>query len=101
MGYRYHKSRVDENHSDIVNALRQMGAYVIDCSALRNAFDLLVGYNGNTYIVEVKNGELPPSQRKLTKGELKCKAMFEAVGVTYHVIESVEQAINLINEKRT
>lgn len=98
MGYRYHKSKVDHNHSDIVEALRQIGAYVIDCSALRNAFDLLVAYKGQLFIVEVKNGELAPSQRKLTSGELKCKAMFESVGVTYHVIKSVDEAIELINK---
>jgi Holliday junction resolvase len=93
--------RVDQNQKQIVSALRKKGAVVLILSNVKNAFDLLVGYKGQLFIIEVKNGELPPSQRKLTKGELKCKAMFEAVGVTYHVIESVEQAINLINEKRT
>lgn len=97
MGYRYHKSKVDSNHLEIVKALRSFGAFVLDCSALRNAFDLLVAYNGNIYIVEVKNGALPPSARKLTSGELECKERFESVGVTYHVITSVEEAISMLS----
>jgi threonine dehydrogenase-like Zn-dependent dehydrogenase len=91
-------ARVDDNQPEIVEALRRFGAAVLVTSQLKSAMDLLVGYNGNTYIVEVKDGDKPPSQRKLTKGELKCKAMFEAVGVTYHVIKSVDEAIELINQ---
>lgn len=97
MGYSYHKSKVDSNHLEVVNALRSCGAFVLDCSALRNAFDLLVGFNGQLYIVEVKDGNKPPSARKLTSGELKCKEMFESVGVKYHVITSVAEAISLIS----
>jgi threonine dehydrogenase-like Zn-dependent dehydrogenase len=91
-------ARVDSNQPEIVEALRRFGAAVLVTSQLKGAMDLLVGYNGNTYIVEVKDGDKPPSQIKLTKGELKCKAMFEAVGVTYHVIKSVDEAIELINQ---
>jgi hypothetical protein len=94
-------ARVDDNQPEIVEALRRFGAAVLITSQLKNAFDILVAYRGQLYVVEIKDGKLPPSARKLTSGELKCKAMFEAVGVTYHVIKSVEQAINLINEKRT
>ena len=91
-------ARVDDNQPEIVEALRRHGAAVLVTSQLKGAMDLLVGYNGNTYIVEVKDGNKPPSQRKLTSGELKCKAMFESVGVTYHVIKSVDEAIELINK---
>lgn len=89
-------AKVDSNQKEIVAALRKRGAVVLITSQLKNAFDLLVGYNGSLYIVEVKDGAKPKSQRKLTEGELKCKKAFESVGVTYHVIESVEDAIELI-----
>ena len=76
--------------------LRKLGAVVLITSQLKNAFDLLVGYNGQLYIVEVKDGKKPPSARKLTTGELQCKERFESVGVKYHVVNSVEEAIELI-----
>ena len=37
------------------------------------------------------------SNRRLTEGEQKCADGFESVGVTYHVIESVEQALEMIS----
>lgn len=90
-------AKVDSNQSEIVAALRKRGAVVLITSQLKNAFDLLVGFNGQLYIVEVKDGNKPPSARKLTSGELKCKEMFESVGVKYHVITSVSEAISLIS----
>ena len=89
-------AKVDSNQTEIVAMLRKRGAVVFITSQLKNAFDLLVGYNGKLYIVEVKDGNKPPSARKLTSGELQCKERFESVGVTYHVINSVEEAIELI-----
>jgi len=96
MGYSYHRSRTDDNQSEIIKALRDLGAVVTDCSSLRKAFDLLVGYRGKLHIIEVKDGSKPKSQRKLTEGETKCKESFERVGVPYNVVESVEDAINLV-----
>lgn len=89
-------AKVDSNQSEIVAMLRKRGAVVLITSQLKNAFDLLVGYNGKLYIVEVKDGNKPPSARKLTAGELQCKERFERVGVKYYVVSSVEEAIELI-----
>lgn len=89
-------ARVDANQTEIVTALRRVGATVQITSQLKNAFDLLVGYNGKLFIVEVKDGNKPKSARKLTSGELKCKESFERVGVSYHIVKSVEDALNLI-----
>jgi hypothetical protein len=47
--------------------------------------------------VEVKDGNLPPSARKLTKGEKEFKQKVESVGVKYHVITSVSEAILMIS----
>ena len=75
-----------------------MGATVLITSQLKNAFDILVGYRKKLFIVEIKDGLLPPSARKLTEGELKCKEKFESVGVKYHVIKSIDEAIDMINQ---
>lgn len=92
-------ARKDSNHAEIVKALRAIGAHVQDVSQLKNCFDILVGYRGRLFIMEVKDGEKPPSARKLTDGELKCKTDFERVGVTYHIVLSVEQAIEIVTGK--
>lgn len=89
-------AKVDSNQKDIVKLLRSVGACVLHTHTLKNAFDILVGYKGRLYIVEIKDGEKPPSQRKLTSGELKCKSDFNNVGVTYHVINNEEEALKML-----
>jgi hypothetical protein len=89
-------ARVDANQKEIVEGLRKLDAYVLITSQLKNAFDILVGYKGNTYIIEIKDGSKPEKQRQLTKGELKCMEGFQKVGVKYHVINSLDEAISLL-----
>jgi hypothetical protein len=48
-----HAARVDKNQEEIVSALRAAGAYVW---IIGLPVDLLVGYKGQTFLVEVKNG---------------------------------------------
>ena len=50
--------------------------------------------NNNLYICEIKTSD----KHKLTSGELKCKQMFNSVGVDYHVISSIEDFKQLINK---
>lgn len=89
-------AKVDSNQPEIVAALRKRGAVCIITSQLKNAFDVLVCYNGTVHIVEIKDGKKPKSARKLTEGELKCKSLVEGVGCSYNVINSVEEALELI-----
>ena len=46
-------ARVDKNQEEIVSALRAVGAYVW---IIGLPVDLLIGYKGHTFLVEVKNG---------------------------------------------
>ena len=46
-------AKVDQNQDQIVSALRAVGAYVW---VIGLPVDLLVGYKGHTFLVEVKNG---------------------------------------------
>ncbi len=89
-------SKIDANQPEIVKALRKAGATVLITSQLKNAFDILIGYQSSIYIVEIKDGNKPPSQRKLSPGEQKCKTDFERVGCNYNVITSIEEALKLI-----
>lgn len=93
-------AKIDKNQNEIVNALRKIGCYVLITSQLKNAFDILVGFRSQLFIIEIKDGEKYESQKRLTDGEMKCKTGFESVGVKYHVVESVEQAINLVTNQK-
>jgi hypothetical protein len=53
-GYNGRKKKVDANQPEIVEALEKIGASVF---SLGKPVDLLVGYQGKTYLLEVKNPE--------------------------------------------
>lgn len=83
-------SRVDANQPQIVAALRAIGASVLHCHQLKNCFDLLVGYRGRTFLMEIKTG---PTE-KLTPGEAEFQRTWR--GTPYHVVCSVEQALRIL-----
>jgi hypothetical protein len=63
-------ARTDENQTAIVEALRNIGAMVVITSAVGDGVpDLLVGYRGHTLLLEVKDGDNPPSERVLTRAQ--------------------------------
>lgn len=60
-------AKTDRNHAEIMRALLDIGATVQDLSAVGEGCpDLLVGYAGRNTLLEVKDGNKPPSHRKLT-----------------------------------
>lgn len=68
---RYAK-RTDENHSAVVAEIRAAlpEATVCDLSGSgRGVPDLLVGYAGRNYLIEIKDGTKIPSQRELTDAQ--------------------------------
>jgi hypothetical protein len=87
-------SRVDANQPDIVQALRGIGASVLHLHQLKNCFDLLVGYRGRTFLVEVKDPSQPLSKRQLTPGEAKFRDEWR--GSPYHIVHTIDEAIRII-----
>jgi hypothetical protein len=68
-------ARRDDNEKEIIAAMREAGAYV-KVNTDEGLFDLLVAYTGpsgfqHTILVEVKDGDKPPSARRLTPAEKK------------------------------
>jgi hypothetical protein len=62
--------RVDTNQKEIVKALRKIGCSVQPLHEVGHGCpDLLIGYRGKNYTLEIKDGEKPPSKRKLTPDE--------------------------------
>ena len=65
-------AKVDANQTQVVEALRAAGATVQSLAAVGQGVpDLLVGFRGQTVLLEVKNGRAPPSERRLTEDQLK------------------------------
>ncbi len=66
------RKRTDANHQEIVNALRRIGASVVDLSGVGDGCpDLLVGFRGKNYLMEVKDGAKKPSERRLRKTQVE------------------------------
>jgi Holliday junction resolvase len=64
-------ARVDANQTQIVSALRAAGASVEQLSAVgKGCPDLLVGYRSVNILMEIKDGEKTPSERKLTSDQI-------------------------------
>jgi Holliday junction resolvase len=86
--------RVDANQTEIVKALRKVGALVAITSSLGNGFpDIVVGFRGRVYMIEIKDGRAPPSAQKLTEPERE----FHSLWAGYvHVINSIDQALQLL-----
>ena len=65
-------SKVDENQREIVAALRGVGASVAPLHAVgKGVPDLLVGYRGVNLLLEVKDGDKAPSDRRLTPQQIE------------------------------
>lgn len=67
--------RVDANQAEVVAALRRAGCSVWSAAHVGGGFpDLVVGRivagKRRTYLLEVKDGTLPPSRRRLNAAEL-------------------------------
>ena len=62
--------RIDANQGVIVAALRGVGASVAITSGAGDGLpDLIVGFRGETYLLEVKDSEKVPSAKRLTPAE--------------------------------
>lgn len=84
-------ARTDANQTQIVEALRVIGATVRVISQGDGIPDLLVGFRGKTALLEVKDGRKPPSARKLTEAEQRF--FDEWRGGTLAIVNSVDEAI--------
>lgn len=91
-------ARTDKNHDEIVQALRKVGASVQSLAAVGAGVpDLLVGFQGQTFLVEIKDGQAAPSAKKLNPAQMIWHHTWR--GGPLAVVESVDQALKLIGVK--
>lgn len=91
---RGHPARTDGNHGTIKAVLRDIGARVIDLSAVGcGCPDLAVLYRGRTIWIEVKDGMKPPSARRLTPDQREWHQAAHARGVDVRVVTNEDEAV--------
>lgn len=87
--------KIDANQTAVVSALRAAGATVQSLAAVGGGVpDLLVGYKSHTILMEVKDGNKPPAQRKLTEDQLKWHGAWN--GGTLCVVDGPEAALRVL-----
>lgn len=90
LAYRGRNARRDANEPEIIKALEKIGCDVIQ---LDKPLDLLVGYRGKTWLIEVKmpKGSLEDAQDRF---------MHEWHGQAA-VVRTAQQAIDVVTGRRT
>ena len=88
------RARIDGNHVAIVKTLRDLGVSVFSTAGVGDGFpDLVCGYHG-THLLELKDGSLSPSRRRLSEDE---RAFHESwLGEPVSIVESPAQAKELV-----
>ena len=87
--------RIDANQSLIVKELRAIGATVQSLADLgKGVPDLLVGWRGQNWLMEIKDWKQPPSKRRLTPDEKKWHRSWNG---QVHVVETFDEALKIIS----
>jgi len=87
-------ARIDANHVEIVQALRQAGAGVLSLAQLgKGAPDLLVASQGRLHLIEIKHG-----RGKLNHDQFLWQRAWPAPVHTVRSPEEALQAIGLVKE---
>lgn len=87
-------AKVDANQDQVVSALRAAGASVTSSAAIGKGFpDVVVGFRGVTYLLEIKDGNKPPSARELTPDQAQWHIEWRGHAV---VVTSVDEALAAI-----
>lgn len=84
--------RIDNNQSEIVRALKSVGATITDTSMVGGGFpDLVVGFCKRSYFIEIKN---PDARGKLRTSQIIFQEKWK--GEDVHVVETVDEALKVI-----
>ena len=88
-------AKIDANHEAVVLALRSAGATVQSLAGVgKGVPDLLVGYQGQTLLMEIKDGFKPPSKRALNEDQLRWHGDWK--GGALAVVDSPDAAFRMI-----
>ena len=91
-------AKVDRNQAEIVEIFEKYGFSVQRAQAMGSGFpDLILGFGGRNYLVEVKDWQRPPSERKLNDLQ---REWHDAWRGQVCVVETAGDAVKLAEEWR-
>lgn len=91
--------KTDSNHKRIIDNCRKIPQLsVYSTHTLGKGFpDIVIGYKGKNYLIEIKDGDKPKSQTKLTEDEIKFHDQWKG---QVCIVYSFDDILNiLINER--
>lgn len=87
-------ARVDNNQANVIVALRKVGASVQSLAPIgKGCPDLLVGYKGINYLMEVKDGKKVPSAQKLTIDQQHWHSVWMGA---VHIVKNENEALKIL-----
>ena len=88
-------AKIDANHEAVVLALRAVGATVQSLAGVgKGVPDLLVGFQNQTILMEIKDGTKSPSARLLTEDQLRWHGSWK--GGALAVVDSPDGALRIL-----
>lgn len=89
-------ARIDSTHGAIVDALRNAGCSVQSLARVGDgAPDLLVGFRGCNWLLEVKRDDGPPSIRKLNPEQVDWHRTWRGMVAVVHTPEEALAVVGL------
>ena len=93
-------AKIDANQVEIVKALRQAGATVQSLASVgKGVPDLLIGFQGKTVLLEIKDGAKVQSKQKLTQDQIDWHANWR--GGTLATVDSIDAALRVLKVMTT
>lgn len=87
-------AKIDANQPEIVAALRKIGCTVQILSSVgKGCPDILVGYRGRNFLLEIKDGAKSVSAQKLTPDQVEWHDLWNG---QVNVVNCVDQAIEIV-----
>jgi len=84
-------ARIDTNHKEIVKALREVGATVVSLASMKHGCpDLMVGYQNETILMEIKKDK----KAKFTPDQIEFMGKWKGGPISR--VDSVEAAIRAL-----
>ena len=88
-------ARIDANHEQVVSALRAAGASVQSLAGVgKGVPDLLVGFQGKTLLIEIKDGRKTPSERRLSDDQVRWHGAWR--GGPLAIVDGVDAALRML-----
>lgn len=89
------RARVDDNQNEVVSQLKQIYGLSVRVTSMVGAGfpDLVLGWRGKNYLIELKDGKKSASRKKLTELESKMKDTWFG---QFDVCENIEDIFRVL-----